>query len=281
MVSIKEDQVIGSAYSVDVSGGAATRVFSVAGLPNVPNMLYLATITPDSTTGFRIPVYGQGHPSIPGLYCQKIDAAPLAGESRINAKITCSYGWYVLGGPNVQVRISGMRSVNHANRDPVTGRFFQITYVAPAANGVAKIGRCYAQFDIYTSNLVAEVTRLEKFSPKQKSAQYCGKVNSEAGWQGVGGNLPALWMCQNIDGTQLGANAWNVCYRFEYNPYGWAQVGEFQDDATGKIPTDIIAPTIPQLLAIQQSGQFGFFGSGVSVQVPTRIPFNALNIPIF
>lgn len=274
-IQIVEDRVIGAKYGYDVSGGKATRIFTVKNLPNQSNMLYLACFAQDSITNLRIPRYGQAHETIPGIYCQSVDAEPLGRESRINAIVTCGYGWNVIGGGTVQVRLSGMRSVQRANKDPISGNFFTVTYQAP---GGVPLSTAYVQFDIYTSHLVLEISRLENVSPKLKSAAYCGKTNQEAGWQGIGGNAKGLWLCQNIDGNTVGANAWMVNYKFEYAPEGWVQLGYWEDNAT-HIPAFNVIPTLKDIQALTVSGQVLGPGSGVTAQVPTMLPFSPLQIP--
>lgn len=278
-ISITEDLTIGSRYSRDMSGGSATRIFCVKGLPNASNMLYLAATAQDSTTNFRIPSYGLAHGTIPGIFCAKVSAEPWAQESRINAKVVCDYNWQTFSAGSYQVRLSGMRSVIRANRDPVTGTFFQVTYREPLPPQNA--ASSYALFDIYTSHLCLEITRIETISPKLKSAMYCGATNSDAGWQGIGGNYPGLWMCQNIDGETLATNLWRICYKLEYAPEGWTQLAEFEDQATHIIPADIgiRAPSVAQVLALTKSGMVGGADSGILAQVPKRLPFSALSLP--
>jgi hypothetical protein len=271
MANVLAARAIGSAYSFDVSGSAATRVIPVEGLGSNEDMLYQAVLS----TGI---VYGQPHPTIPGIFCQSVSAAPLAGESRINAIVTAQYGWYCISGGQVQVRLSGMRSVLHANKDPVTGGTFQVTYTAPGGKSASNL----CLFDIYSSHLVAEVVQLETQSPKIKSTQYVGRVNSEAGWQGVGGyggNTPGLWLCQNIDGQQVGNGNYIVTYRFEFAPEGWTQLAWYEDANTHIIPADIQLSFSPAYLASLTIS--GPINNGIIAQVPTQVPFNALGLPNF
>lgn len=305
-IEIKEDVTSGMKYSFDKDGGQLDRRFSVSGLPGPTGSsqsLYLATVAQDAVTGIGIPRYGQSHPTIPGLFCQKVESVPLAGTSRIAAMVTCHYGWQSFSLGQIQITITGTRNVLHANRDPATHQPFIVTYKSPAgaAGGGAagagggggpspaifsviindavapKISRQLCEFNISTFHLVLKVQRVETSSPKTKAAAFAGKVNIEPGWQGVGGGQSRLWMCQSIEGTIMQNGWYNVTYVFEFAPEGWWQVGLYTNPADHQIPSDIFNTDVTQLIQVSTTGQIA---NGQFLYVPFPAAFSALNIPL-
>lgn len=321
VIRIIEDVVTGMTYSVDKDGGALLRNFTVTGLDSVSGptgtsqTLYLASLARDQVTGFVMPRIFQQHESIPGLFVQNLNFEPQGGISRTNVTAKLKYGWQSFGLGSVQVKITGTRNVLHATRDPVTGNLFVVTYTSPGAGQVGgavgggggnapavfKIagapaapvapitGSNLVLFDISSYHLTLEVQRVEAGSPKQKAAAYVGRVNSDPGWQGVGGSRARLWICQSIEGSQIQNGYFNVTYVFEYAPEGHWQIGLYQDPNTHITPPDVYLAAgfkgpggqalAPVGWAITAPGQIGGIGSGVYGYVPPAVPFAALNIP--
>lgn len=270
------DKTIGMSYSVDKDGASMSRNFIVSNLPNLSSTLYLAT----QSAG--IPQMWQAHESIPNLYVNSISAVPFAGDSRINVAVTCNYNWLNL--QNGQFRLTGSRQVIHANKDPATQKFFTVTYgvgnqglqaVFGAALAAAGLGNKsnYCDFDVFTCHLSLEFQRIESGNPKKKAAQYVGTTNSDAGWQGIG--KQGEWLCESINGEQIGAGNYLNNYCFQRAPEGWFQLGFFQDSFTRIVPADVTSQVI-NVAKCQKSQQVA---NGIYCYAPEQQAFSGLNIP--
>lgn len=317
-IKIEKDLVVGTTYSFDKDGGKMDRYFCVRGLSSLTGSqtgtsqtIYLATIARDTTTGFTIPQYGQVHESIPGLFCQNVQAKPLANDSRDACMVICHYGWQSFSLGQVQIRLTGTRNVLHANRDPTTGNLFVVTYNQPAgkpAGGIVNVQITalgnfpvnivkaappqnvsqLCEFNISNFHLTLEVSRVETQSPKRKAAAYVGRVNQEVNWQGVGGGKARQWICQSIEGTIMQNGWYNVTYVFEFAPEGWWQIALYQDPATHIIPGDVLEAAANGAGVVGNVGilnigwafaKNGQIANGQYGYTPDSVPFNALNIP--
>lgn len=273
-----KDQVKGMAYSVDKSGGNLTRNFIVSNLPDQSNTLYLALLASG------IPKMWQAHESIPGLWVNSLSSKPMGGDSRISCNVSAVYSWLNLGQNGGQFRLTGSRQVIHANKDPSTQKFFTVTYTSGGANiggvfgaiqvaGNAKSNYC--DFDVFTCHLTLEFTRIENAIPKLKASQYVGTTNSDAGWQGIGGQ--GQWLCESINAEQIGGGAsqYNVSYSFTFAPEFWFQLGFFQDSFTRVVPADITG----QVINPAQCQKTAQVANGIYCYAPKQTAFSGLKIP--
>lgn len=188
---------------------SVVRGFKVSGLTASASMLTTAL----GTTG--IPVYGETHPSISGIYADKREAVP---ESTTVAKITVTYSPYAIpsgGGATVgRARYRGGSHVEQVNTNlNINGD--QIILSSP--NGTNVTGE--VSIRVPRSTLVVDRTETTS-TPGTISQTYVGKTNSTT-WQG---GLAGTWLCVNVgfdtaDGDAT--NRFNMTYEFEYNENGW------------------------------------------------------------
>jgi hypothetical protein len=229
---ITEDLVLGAKFSYTRQGGTLLRVFDVSGLTPGRDTLAQAAVATDSTSGARIPRYGDAHPAVYGLYVIALDAEPIQ-NSRTTARVTVKYGSPELGPvPNaVQIAITGSnaRKLTSVNPD---GSPMLVKYTDPDGN----VLQDRLQVPVLSPNTILQFTRLEPASPLRLSTKFRRTVNSSS-WQGGDAKT---WLCRAIDGrSQANLSRYEVRYIFEYDPDGWSRLEYFVDRYSGKIPDDV------------------------------------------
>jgi hypothetical protein len=229
---ITEDLVLGAKFRYTRQGGTLVRMFDVSGLTPGKDTLAQAAVAADSSTGLRIPRYGDSHPAVYGLYVISIETDPIQ-NSRTAARVTVVYGSPELGPvPNaVQIIISGSsaRKLTSINPD---GSPMIVKYTDPSGN----VLQDRLQIPVLSPNTILQFIRLEPSSPLRLSATFRRTVNSTS-WQG--GNAKT-WLCRAIDArSQANLARYAVRYVFEYDPDGWTRLEYYVDRYTGKIPDDV------------------------------------------
>lgn len=233
MIAITEDLVLGAQFTIDKAGGIMLRLFEVTGLEPGIDTLAQAALAQDSTSGLRIPLYGQPHPAVAGLYVNNVEATPV-GNSRISARVKVRYGSPEAESvPNaIRVSITGSSRAKWISKNPADGSKLMVRYTDPGGNVLQQI----LQIPALAPNTILEFTRQELISPLRKSQQFRRTVNSNS-WQG--GNAKT-WLCRGIDATSLNnLSRYEVKYVFEYDPDGWQRTEYYRDPYTGKIPDDV------------------------------------------
>ena len=237
MIAITEDLVLGAQFTIDKAGGVMLRLFEVTGLEPGVDTLAQAALAQDGTTGLRIPLYGQPHPAVAGLYVNRVEATPV-GNSRTSARVKVRYASpEAVAVPNtIRVAITGSSRAKLISKNPGDGSKLMVKYTDSGGNVLQQI----LQLPALAPNTILEFTRQELFSPLKKSQQFRRTVNSNS-WQGGGAKT---WLCRGIDATSLNNLArFEVKYVFEYDPDGWQRTEYFRDPYTGKIPDDVSEST--------------------------------------
>jgi len=90
-MQITEDLILGARYRSSLTGTALYRTFDVGGLLPGRDTLAQAASAIDSSSGARIPRYGDPHPAVAGLYANQIEAEPMRG-SQTAARVSVRYG---------------------------------------------------------------------------------------------------------------------------------------------------------------------------------------------
>jgi hypothetical protein len=233
MIAITEDLVLGAQFTIDKAGGVMLRLFEVTGLEPGIDTLAQAALAQDGTTGLRIPLYGQPHPAVVGLYVNNIEAMPI-GNSRTSARVKVRYATPEAESvPNaIRVAITGSSRAKLISKNPADGSKLMVKYTDSSGNVLQE----FLQVPALAPNTILEFTRQELLSPLKKSQQFRRTVNSSA-WQG--GDVKT-WLCRAIDATSLNNLArYEVKYIFEYDPDGWQRTEYYRDPYTGKIPDDV------------------------------------------
>jgi hypothetical protein len=262
-VTVTEDLVASSNFSVNRNGTRCVRVFLVEGLAGTRSSSYLAC----SASG--VPRFGQAHPDIPKLYVSAVNAQPLGKDFKTTQRVTVEYATPELGALNLNgaattIEISGSNGQRVINRWPdgaLEGQPILIDYspnpgsnlvtidpreltaagADPAQNGGHYYD--YAAVPCLSPNTVVSFTRRESNSPLAQSLKYRGRLNKSK-WQG---GDPGTWLCRGVDGNAISGTGdasvrtWEVTYEFEHCPIegGWTQVCYFRDARTGTIPPGI------------------------------------------
>lgn len=229
---ITEDLVLGAKFRYTRSGGTLIRLFDVSGLVPGNDTLAQAAVAVDSTTGARIPRYGDAHPAVYGLYVIAIEAEPIV-NSQTAARVSVTYGSPELGPvPNaVQIGISGSSCRKLVSTYP-DGSPILVKYTDPSGNMLQD----RLLIPVLSPNTILQFTRMETSSPLRLSAKYRRAVNSTP-WQGGDAKT---WLCRAIDAkSQANLSRYQVRYVFEYDPDGWTRLEFFVDRFSGKIPDDV------------------------------------------
>jgi hypothetical protein len=237
MIGITEDLVLGAQFIIDKAGGMMLRLFEVSGLEPGIDTLAQAALAQDGTTGLRIPLYGQPHPAVAGLYVNLVEALPV-GNSRTAARVKVRYATPEAHSvPNaVRVSITGSSRAKLISLDPADGSKLQVQYTDPSGSVLQQ----FLQIPALAPNTMLEFTRQELMSPLKRSQQFRRNVNSSA-WQGGG---VKTWLCRAIDAVSLNnLSRYEVKYIFEYDPDGWNRTEYYRDPYTGKIPDDVSEST--------------------------------------
>lgn len=274
-ISIVEDQTVGAKFHDEFNGSTLQRVFTVSGLPSNLSALFVARFATDAVTGFHIPLYGEAHPTINGLYVVYVDAVPFGGNSRTSAAVTVTYSWWAFGTPSNQARVR--TSVIQVEANHYGNNFFVIPYTYTDALA-AHIIYQEAIFKLWIPHTVIEFTRIDSTSPLAKNATNKAFINSDA-FQGF---PPYSVMCRGIDGPALSTNRWQNTYEFEYAPEGWAQLSLYRDPNSGLIPQDVNAPAnVNVAVAWANMGNTGVppGTNGIYVYSPKPTAFASLGIP--
>jgi hypothetical protein len=237
MVQITEDLVLGSKFALDRGGGVLMRVFEVSGLVPGQDTLAQAALAQDGTSGARIPLYGEQHPNVVGLFAETIEAEPVK-NSRTAAVVKVRYASPEFSSvPNVvTLAINGSNRAKLMSRDPSDGSLLTVQYTDPSGNSLKQI----MQVPVLSPNTILTFTRQEIKSPLKTSIALRRKVNS-APWQA--GDVKT-WLCRAIDARSLGnLTRYEVKYVFEYDPDGWDRIEYYKDPFTGRVPDDAALST--------------------------------------
>lgn len=285
-IRILEDVVLGAQFVDQFNGSTALRQFVVTGLDqSTPSgVLYQARTAIDSVSGDTIPVYGNQHPVIPGIFVSQVTAVPLGDSSRKNAKVTVFYSWQGFSGAaSVQATVQTTAVQVEANHDGY-GNLFLASYVDPTTS--KKLSN-YVKLRLWVTHTLITITRIENTSPLVLRQAYAAKTNSDT-FQGFD---QFKVLCRNIGGGAIGSRKWKNEYVFEgCSIDDWVQIGFFEDPVTRVIPQDILDPTIfaasYNFAKSGQSGQPPSAGGGLQgnptgtyVYQPPSTPFAPLNLP--
>jgi hypothetical protein len=237
MIHITEDLVLGSKFTLDRGGGVLMRVFEVSGLTSAKDTLAQAALAQDGASGVRIPLYGEQHPNVVGLFVESIDAEPLK-NSRTAAVVKVRYASPEFSSvPNVvTVAINGSSRAKLLSKNPADGSLLAVQYTDPSGNLLKQ----FMQVPALSPNTILTFTRQEIKSPLKLSLALRRTVNSTP-WQTGAANS---WMCRAIDARSLGnLTRYEVKYVFEYDPDGWERIEYYRDPFTGKVPDDVTIST--------------------------------------
>ena len=232
MIQITEDLVLGARFTLNHTGATLLRLFEVTGLFPGRDTLAQAAAATDGATGSRIPLYGDPHPTVPGLFVTEIDAEPIK-NSRTGAHVKVKYAAPEASSvPNVvRISIGGSNRSKLISRNPADGSPLMVKYTDPAGNVLQE----FLQVPVLGANTLLTFTRQENASPLRLSRRLRRTVNASP-WQGGDAKT---WLCRAIDATSLGnLTRYEVKYIFEYDPDGWQRLEYYVDPYTGKIPDD-------------------------------------------
>jgi len=236
-MTINEDLLLGAKFTLDFAGGVLTRIFEVNALTPGRDTLAQAALGQDSSTGTRIPAYGDPHPGVPGLFVSSIEADPIPGNTTsalVKVRYTSPELYSV---PNVsKITISGSNRVKQLSKDPTSSDALQVRYTDSTGSTLQE----FLQVPILSPNTILTFTRQEFKSPLATSIRFRRTVNASP-WQS---GAAKTWLCRAIDAVSLGNVArYEVKYVFEYDPDGWDRLEYYRDPHTGKVPTDVSEST--------------------------------------
>ena len=232
-MQITEDLVLGAKFTLDRAGGILIRVFEVTGLTPGIDTLAQAVLGQDSANGSRIPVYGQPHPSVAGLYVDGVVAEPVR-QSRTAAYVTVTYASPEVSSAlnAVSIAVTGSQRPKVLSRSPVDQSTLQVKYTDPLGNPLAQI----MQVPVISPNTTLTFVRQEIKSPLKLSQQFRRTLNATP-WQA---GAAKTWLCRAIDARSLqNLTRYEVKYVFEYDPDGWDHIEYYRDPFTGKVPADV------------------------------------------
>jgi hypothetical protein len=232
-MTITEDLILGSKFTLDFAGGVLMRMFEVNGLEPGRDTLAQAALAQDADSGARIPAYGDSHPGVAGLFVSSIEADPIPG-SRTAAQVKVRYtSPELFSVPNVsKVTIAGSNRVKTVSNDPADSTPLMVKYTDASGSVLQE----YLQVPVLSPNTILTFTRQEFKSPLAISTRLRRTLNASP-WQSGGART---WLCRAIDAVSLGNVArYEVKYVFEYDPDGWERIEYYRDPHTGKVPADV------------------------------------------
>lgn len=235
MAVIKD--IIEGALSRDKDGFRHTRVFIVTDLTGTPSQrLYKALTTPG------VPQFGDGHPSIPGIFALNIQSEPEAKQNTL-ARVVVDYESPSFdnqspseGGteqePTIQVGSNVTTAKTQKNKD---GNQLFVSLVTSAGVNRDQVG----EVDIQIPQSVVQFQRRESGTPLTKSIEYTGAVNSLS----VGQTrffAERTLLCTAIEGqSDDNGRTFTVTYQFQYEPNTWDATLVFQDTETDRAHPDV------------------------------------------
>ena len=242
MATVIQDLVESSSFEI-AKAWKYTRVFHVSGLTgNASGRLHSAVLSSE------IPVQGDPHPDIAGIYARTLTVTP---ESPTSARVTVTYEPY---DPAVQppndaakptIEVGATISAVETNMD-INGELIKLSYTQSKENPDThqmedtKVN-CGGKVNVQRPQPVVRMSRRESASPYQKALEYVGKKNSGS-FMGAG---PGYWLCTKIVGrSNDGGKTYDVEYEFQYSADTWDPTVVAIDKDTGEPPVDANGDTV-------------------------------------
>lgn len=231
--------------SEDSRGFRAQRKAIVSGMSGAgANRLYRALTSSIvvSSTGERMPRYGDPHPAVPGIICLS-RTARLANDKG-HCEVFLDYGVpdVLTSDPSdtapPQIEVGATVQEVDTGLD-VNGTVMSVVYNPPLAPGevgpaipVTQTGTVRKQIP----SVYFRFRRREPNSPGDKAKFYVGTMNATT----VFNDPPKFWLCTGITGTSSDFGAsYDVTYEFLRNDETWDAVVAYVDPTTGRIPADV------------------------------------------
>lgn len=260
-VTIKEYRVKGAGSDVDGNGLKMIRPYIVEGLNPTTDPLLSSLYAVDSSTGFRIPQYGQFHPQAANITVMGVHADPYM-NSTTSAVVTVTWGSPQrsnASGDSTLTKISIRGSVqNSRTRFDYAGKPMILYYQPPRIPDPSVTGGGGA--DIYPkiqsdkfiapwleANAIVTFERNVFTNSGMIAIQSPGCTNSDTLW----GFPVRTWVVREHDVDFYYANAsqstrFHEVISLQYKPlneavgqFGWDVAGVFTDLTTHKEPSDI------------------------------------------
>lgn len=240
MANLTIDIIDGGRLGVSSRGWRATRIAKLGGLTNASQAAIYAAMNSSSittSTGERMPQYGDPHPGIPGIAVLDIEVGQV---DKGIVEVAIQYGVPDLtltppsdtAPPQIEVgaTVQEVETALDVNGNIMTvGKFVDTgdALVLEIQTGTVRkqIPSVYFRFQ-----------RREPYSPGDKARRFVGTMNATV----VFDDPPKYWLCTGITGTSTDFGAsYNVTYEFLRNDDTWDAVVAWIDPATGRIPTDV------------------------------------------
>jgi hypothetical protein len=236
--------IIDGRVSIGLKGPAAERVALVTGMTGDGHArLYNAL----SASG--LPVPGEAHPSIPGLYLEALDAMPAEKSDNDVARVRLVYN------PIAAIDTDLPENLQRNN----VGSSLRTVSVSVDRAGAPMIVKWLPYSTTEEQPGEAQITEAEEtksflrrlgYNPRLLVRAFVNKVNA-GNWSKSPGDPARTWLCTGIVGTTEGSGVWETTFSFNYNAFTWDPEVVYKDPKTGHLPdTNRIAPySLAQVLA--------------------------------
>lgn len=195
-----------------------------------------------------LPVWGDPHQVIPGIFVNSVTAKLLSDSSTTQAQITIIYNAPGATTPppdfppdpesppmlSIETSLISARTSRDVHGNPIVVR-----YSPPLQEG--EIGPTTVQeqtgeVDLLIPSEVVVFRRREVRNPHDKARAYLRHVNADE----VFDDPPGYWLVTKLSGdTDDRGATFNVTYEFQRNPDTWRATVIYIDPATGRPPGDI------------------------------------------
>lgn len=241
MANLTLDIIDGGGMGVNSRGWRARRIAKLGGLTlttqaGIYAAMYSSSIT--TSTGERMPQYGDPHPGIPGIIVNNIDVSQV-DQGICEAAIDYGVPEVATTPPSetapAQIEVGATVQEVETSLD-VNGQLMTVgKFVDDGTALVLEIQTGTVRKQI--PSVYFRYRRREPFSPGAKAKFHVGTMNSIS----VFDDPPKYWLCTGITGTSndFGAS-YDVNYEFLRNEETWDAVVAWVDPSTGRIPTDVV-----------------------------------------
>lgn len=269
-MAITLDLIDSGEISETEDGYEETRVAMITGITGPGHKLkYNALQHPG------LPLFGDPHPSIPGIVCVRRVAELVGGNDK--AKVTLTYAIpkpsqqqtppQQPGAPsgNTGVIRVGSSTQSTTTQKDVFGTPILVKHTFPKnypdESFAGKVDYPQgADVDVAIPNMVVTETRLESASPFFKAQRFVGRVNNRS----VFGGQPRTYLCTRIEGvTNDRGLTFEVSYEFQFNPATWDATVVFRDPATGRPVENPIQGKGLQTFRVYPEDDFNLLGLSI------------------
>lgn len=235
----ESDTILGSSLTSNVTDGLkVTRRFIVKEIDGKPS-----AITVNALKTHGIPVPGEAHPDIVGMFVETINVNPIAAKQ---CEVVVNYTPFVT---EDEEEAFNRKRISATVQSVDTNLFFDddgkqkvmITkYKYPDSSTPATVK---TNPDIQVGlvkkevpSVVISIDIIESEDPFTKILEFQGKTNSAP----FAGGAKGTWLLSNVETeTNDGGLTWVSQYQFQYNPETWIATVAYVNPETNKPPADV------------------------------------------